>query len=198
MALIEYMQLLIQKSKHKRTKVKAAFVLLAAVMISTSALARDYKVELLVFRNLVESRANEPQDYTAPQAMTSNSETWLLEPTMLLEQAEVLNNSRDYELLYHYSWGQESLPFSQSASYRIAESQLSGWIRVYATQLLFTNIDIDFNGYRLQETRRLKLDERHFFDHPKFGLLLQVSRLEENVEDDGSLRNSGNELLPSR
>lgn len=32
--------------------------------------------------------------------------------------------------------------------------------------------------YRLQERRRLKLDELHYFDHPAFGALVQVSRIE--------------------
>ena len=31
---------------------------------------------------------------------------------------------------------------------------------------------------RLQETRRIKLNELHYFDHPLFGLIIQVSRLE--------------------
>ena len=39
-------------------------------------------------------------------------------------------------------------------------------------------------GYRMVEKRRLKLNERHYFDHPKFGLLVQVSRLEANEKQD--------------
>ena len=54
--------------------------------------------------------------------------------------------------------------------------------KVYATDLLFADINIDVNGYRLTEKRRLKLNEKHFFDHPKFGLLVQVSRLEAQAE----------------
>ena len=53
---------------------------------------------------------------------------------------------------------------------------------MYADQLLFTNIDLDYKGFRLKENRRLKLNEKHFFDHPKFGLLMQVSRLETETE----------------
>jgi hypothetical protein len=30
---------------------------------------------------------------------------------------------------------------------------------------------------RLQETRKIKLNEVHYFDHPLFGVILQVSRM---------------------
>ena len=55
---------------------------------------------------------------------------------------------------------------------------------MYADQLLFTNIDLDHNGFRMKEKRRLKLNEKHFFDHPKFGLIMQVSRLEPKKDTD--------------
>ena len=66
----------------------------------------------------------------------------------------------------------------------MVESDSHGYIKVYAEQLLFTNIDIDYKGFRLKENRRLKLNEQHFFDHPKFGLLMQVSRLEKPKVDE--------------
>ena len=33
---------------------------------------------------------------------------------------------------------------------------------------------------RLTESRRIKLNELHYFDHPLFGVIIQVSRLEIN------------------
>jgi len=146
-------------------------------MIGSKALAKDYKVEVLVFENLNASRATESHNYQEPRKMRSGSSVWSLKPSMLLEQAEALRKSPSYELKHHYSWGQESLRYSQSATYDIAEPGLHGAIKIYAEQLLFVNIDLDYDGYRMDEKRRLKLDEKHFFDHPKFGLLVQVSRL---------------------
>ena len=49
---------------------------------------------------------------------------------------------------------------------------------------MFANLDLDFNGYRMTEKRRLKLNEKHYFDHPKFGVLLRVSRLEDKAEEE--------------
>jgi len=40
--------------------------------------------------------------------------------------------------------------------------------------------------YRIQEDRIVKNGEIRYFDHPKFGVVAKVSRIEE-VEDDGTL-----------
>lgn len=158
-------------------------LLVMIVCINTSsAFAKDYKVEVLIFENKNEHSAYESNQYVAPEKIASESATWKIAPTMLNEQASIIRKSQDYRLLKHFSWGQESLPYSKSATFEVAQQQLNGWIKIYATHLLFANIDIDFNGYRMTEKRRLKLNEKHFFDHPKFGLLVQVSRLEKEPE----------------
>lgn len=163
------------------------------MLASSASLAKDYQVEVVIFENLAGSRAYEPHSYRAPEAMLSKSETWQVSASLLVDEAKAIQNSADYRLLHHYSWGQKSLPYSQSAAYQIAEQNIKGWFKIYATQLLFANIDIDFNGYRVNEKRRLKLNEKHFFDHPKFGILLQVSRLEEQETEKQET-----ELLNSR
>lgn len=149
---------------------------------SPSLYAKDYVVEVLIFENLTPGRAYEPHTYVAPEVMESEAETWILEPSLLIEEADAIKNSADYHLIDHLSWGQESLPYSRSAAYHAIGNKINGWFKIYATQLLFANIDLDFNGYRINEKRRLKLNEKHFFDHPKFGILIQVSRLEEEEE----------------
>ena len=63
------------------------------------------------------------------------------------------------------------------------EPSLKGWIKVYANSLLYVNLDLEMEGFRLTEKRRIKLDEKHFFDHPKFAVLMQVSRLEKPAEE---------------
>lgn len=146
--------------------------------------ARDYKVEIIVFENINGSVATEENDYTPPKRMKSGSKSWLLEPSLLTDQALKIEKSSDYQLKYHYAYGIESLPYQESANYTVIEQDIQGYIKVYADQLLFANIDLDFNGFRMNQKRRLKLNERHFFDHPKFGLLMQVSRLEKAVEEE--------------
>ena len=148
------------------------------LLVSCFSFAKEYKVEVLVFENTTPSFATESSQYVEPRESRSGSETWPLQPSMLLEEASRIQNSSNYQLVHHFSWGQKTLPYEKSANYSVAEQNARGFIKVYAEQLLFANIDLDFLGYRMIEKRRLKLNEKHFFDHPKFGLLMQVSRLE--------------------
>jgi len=152
-------------------------VLMLSAIIQV-AKAKDYKIEVIVFENLNQQVAHERYQYQEIEEITSDALAWQIEPGMLGEQLAALTKSPDYRVAYYYSWGQESLPISEAATVSFSEVDLSGWVRVYARQLLFANIDLDFNGYRMREKRRIKLDEQHYFDHPKFGILMQVSRLE--------------------
>jgi len=147
-------------------------------VIDSNAHAKDYMVEVLVFKNNNNSAATESHKYVAPKESRSASKTWVLEPTMLVDEAEKIKRSPNYTLMHHYSWGQKTLPFRTSANFRVVEQEINGWVKIYAEQLLFANIDLDYLGFRMNEKRRLKLNEKHFFDHPKFGLMVQVSRLQ--------------------
>ena len=166
------------------TALKLSAALITSAFITSNAIAKDYKVEVLVFENLNSSTATESHAYVAPKRMKTGSSAWSIPKTMLNGAAASIENSGEYVLRQHYSWGIESLPYEESANFNVVETDSHGYIKVYAEQLLFTNIDIDYKGFRLKENRRLKLNEKHFFDHPKFGLLMQVSRLEKPTEED--------------
>lgn len=168
-------------------KVNNLFSLLALILpltlMSTATHAKDYIVEAIIFENRLDSNITEPHSYQNPAKPRTGAKAWLLDKQLLLEQAAALEISPNYELKHHFAWGQESLPYRNSATYTVVEKDAKGYIKVYADQLLFANIDLDYKGFRLFEKRRLKLNEKHYFDHPKFGLLLQVSRLELAKED---------------
>lgn len=166
-----------KKIIHNLLRKTPLLILLLINLTISTAIARDYMVEVLIFENLDAHPAYESQHYIEPAELEPNADVWFLEPSMLMEEAQAIRNSADYKLLRHLSWGQESLPLSESAAFNVIETDINGWIKVYANQLLFANLDLDFNGYRMNEKRRLKLNEKHFFDHPKFGILMQVSRL---------------------
>ena len=158
---------------------------LAALLLAapTSGFAKDYQVEVVVFENLAEHQAFESYRYPEINEMKSNAEVWRVEPSLLLDDAKALDEADDYRVLHHFAWGQESLPLSEAASVQVTELNLKGWIKVYANQLLYVNLDLDYQGYRLTQKRRAKLNEKHFFDHPKYGVMVQVSRLEEEVDE---------------
>lgn len=185
------MLLLVQKMTIINSVIKKsvlATVLTTVMLLSSLApvYAKDYIVEVIIFENTSESSVTEPHAYQAPRKPKTNGSTWALDNQLLTEQADKISNSGGYILRHHFAWGQESLPYSKSTTYTVVENDTQGFIKVYADQLLFANIDIDFKGFRMVEKRRLKLNEKHFFDHPKFGLLLQVSRLEEDPDFNNS------------
>ena len=164
-------------SNHYRRITVCLFALVTALLSTQSALANEYKIEVLAFRHLDGAPATESHHYQPPKNLNSKAKTWYVEPSMLVKEARALRESPEYQVIHYYSWGQEALPSSQAAVYNIVETDLSGWVKVYAKNLLFANLDLDLNGYRMTENRRLKLDEENYFDHPKFGVLLRVSRL---------------------
>ncbi len=82
-------------------------------------------------------------------------------------------------------------------------SSLRGTVKIYENRLLFADVSLemdtgvspisgDYNTlgtpsfgipsgaphYRISVTRRIRLNETHYFDHPEFGALLRVSRSE--------------------
>ena len=170
---------------HAYTVILRSFLVLiiAACSATNFAFAKDYKVEVLIFENLQQQTALESYQYQQIEDISSKAELWSIEPSMLLNEVERLKASEDYQLLYYYSWAQQSLPVSESAAMNVLEEFMHGWIKIYAGHLLFINLDLDYKGYRLTEKRRIKLNEKHFFDHPKFGVLIQVSRHEAEEED---------------
>ncbi|GHA16945.1 hypothetical protein GCM10008090_28280 [Arenicella chitinivorans] len=153
------------------------------LLLPATTWSKDYKVEVLIFENNNPASATERHDYVAPEAMRSNSATWQIEPDMLVSDATAIDKASEYSLKHHLAWGQEALPYRSSATYTVLENDTKGYIKVYADDLLFVNLDLDYKGFRMEEKRRLKLNEKHFFDHPKFGVLLRVSRLEARDSD---------------
>ncbi len=57
-------------------------------------------------------------------------------------------------------------------------SPLTGGVAVQRSQYLFMFADVDWASgghvYGIRDKRRIKFGERHYFDHPAFGLIIQV------------------------
>ena len=70
-----------------KTKMFKQFSIVSVLILNSLALpavAKDYKVELLVFENQTQSQAFEANNYDRPASMVSRAETWKIPPTMLL------------------------------------------------------------------------------------------------------------------
>jgi hypothetical protein len=111
---------------------------------------------------------------------------------------EDLSNSTRYHLLTQLAWIQPAIDKNDAPVVTIGEQPtLSGQVRFYSKTLLFIELELRFTQpltniprttvpysaayyqtpvYIIRETRRLKLNEIHYFDHPRFGALVKVSR----------------------
>lgn len=115
----------------------------------------------------------------------------------------VLKSSAVYRVLHHVAWKQPKLLQSNAKKIRIKNfiGQVDGTVTVISGHLLHLDIDIAYfidpqsqnienflrsdgtdnitqNGHyaQMQEIRQIKLNELHYFDHPLFGVIIQVTR----------------------
>ncbi len=111
--------------------------------------------------------------------------------------AEIQASGR-YELLKRMAWVQAASSKSEAPTVSIESGNvLAGTLRFYEKQLLFIELDLRFNrpltsipgttvpysahvyrtpDFTIKQTRRVKINEIHYFDHPYFGALVKASR----------------------
>ena len=127
-----------------------------------------------------------------------------------------LRNSSSHEPVLHVGWRQPGLGDNRARSVYISDRpakplssdqelgalesldrpieipRIEGTIRVRTGRLLF--VTADFVNYtaqvptRIRERRRVKLKELHYFDHPLFGVIVQVTpyRFAQPEQEDGA------------
>ncbi len=153
----------------------SAFILFAMLAAAPAAFAKgNYHVEVIVFKQLGSSPGNRPPSFSD---VPSFSSTWQSKNVYLNTHANKMRRSGKYQILTHTAWGQKSASYNSSAAKRLTANGLSGYIKVFAKQLLITDVKLSFEGHTLSERRRLKLNEVHYFDNNGFGVLMRVSRL---------------------
>lgn len=109
-----------------------------------------------------------------------------------------------YKPLMHFGWTQRTLPEDESearplSSFATPPRGLDGDLTLYLSRFLHLNVELkldapgaagqSYNGeyseplrYLIAENRILRNGELRYFDHPKFGALAKIVRVEE--EDD--------------
>jgi len=101
-----------------------------------------------------------------------------------------LDRSPDYRPFFYKSWrlavksGRVSLPVHVS----VVNENLDGWVKVQRGNLLHVVTDLEYRSkdligtedliYRINEKRRVLLNEVHYLDHPYFGVVVKVSPVE--------------------
>lgn len=149
-------------------------IIFAGIAFSSNTYANgNYHVEVIIFKQPGSAPGNQTPNLTT---LPSFSSTWKSRNIYLNSAAAKIRNSGKYQILTHTAWGQKSASYKQSAAQKINTNGLNGFIKVFAKQLLFTDVKINFEGHTISERRRLKLNEVHYFDNQGLGVLMRVSR----------------------
>ncbi len=100
---------------------------------------------------------------------------------MLNPAYAALKRSRAYQPLLHLAWVQRVAANSISDAVRVQSDEVNGFIRIQRGSYLHLLADMEYKPgpviFHLKEKRRLKLNETHYLDHPKFGIIARVSPL---------------------
>ena len=181
---------------------------LQAGAASTTKPPDRYAVEVLIFQNYLdylegqELWTQDTVDKKLPgidQARDSGAQP---DPNSdLSKAAEALEAGGDYLILTHRRWEQEAEPRSTAKWMRVGnpnlfESDLIGTMRFYQGRYLHIELELLFRDrsvamvsstagvvalpqvYRISEHRRIRNLEVNYFDHPKFGALVQVTPIQ--------------------
>lgn len=157
-----------------------------------SALAKNYKVEVIVFQNLNAGDYEPSQTDGLWQDASYDSARDLryggeggFQPVSSLSLAGVrsqLDNSGGYRVLDHIAWQQPGLSESSAIPVRIqSPGVLDGTITVTLSRFLHVYTDMQYSGAGLSEPvqikahRRMRSRELHYIDHPLIGMIISIT-----------------------
>ena len=163
----------------------AACASLPSLAAEAPAGSARYLVEMLVFR---QPGTLPPPLPVAPLAIVTTipGRVELLPESawQLSGAGEALTRRGGYELLAHAAWA-AIVPANGRTTARLedllpAGTPLAGSIALQRSQYLFLGVEVDYQAapgatFGLREKRRIKFGERHYFDHPAFGVVAQVT-----------------------
>ncbi|HMN44818.1 MAG TPA: CsiV family protein [Povalibacter sp.] len=103
--------------------------------------------------------------------------------------ADQLKRSRGYQTLAHFGWTQPGFPRTEAHYMAIdskvgAGSGLTGRVALSRGRYLHLTLDLVLQPpgseerYVLRQTRRMRSNERHYIDHPKFGVIALITQSE--------------------
>lgn len=127
-----------------------------------------------------------PGAVAAAPPVATTTETFPALPTSRFKLSAIedtLRRSRNYQVMGHFGWTQPGFPRTE-AHYMSIDSLvtggLTGRVALSRGRYLHFTVDLvlnDSSGERflLQHTRRMRSNERHYIDHPKFGVIALVT-----------------------
>jgi hypothetical protein len=166
---------------------------------------RVYEIEVMVFQNIqnelegnelwVNERINlELKDIDKAIEVTALPR----EDSDLAKAREILDTDSSYRMLTHKQWIQNADPQSTARLVRLTseDGDLDGTFKFFMSRFLHVDLNLIFHqseskslfrgasddsemiAFQLRERRRIRSKEVQYFDHPKFGVLVQVKQVE--------------------
>ena len=172
-----------------------ALCLLGLLSFSKISFAEQwYHVELVVFEQLDSVSDEQAPVACVPSALFDpNTTNDMIQPAAnktLTGSASRLKKSPRYQVHYHQSWEQPIKTKANAKSIAINNSLINGRVRLHKGTYLFATVDLQLDRvtqtddwsevggqlrHYLKETRRVRRDKLHFFDHPHLGALLSLT-----------------------
>ena len=159
-----------------------------------------YDIEVLVFENRLPELAGDELVGKDPAELRKKALAEAVPPTASPAEnylqpvvAKLLEEDGHYRILAHAHWQQtlEPNPKTPVKPMRIAAAdpnELEGAVRFTMSRFLHLDVTMLFRQpapdgtvpvvYTINEQRRIKSQETHYFDHPRFGVLVRVLPLD--------------------
>lgn len=168
----------------------ATLFLLFPILAGSVAAPEAYAVEILVFEHrLPDLEGGELWTRMDTGIVEHPVDTVIPRVTSVTpgldEAAQALGKDARYRILTHARWVQnaESRDTARPVAVATAASkELDGIVRLYVSRFLHLELNLAFQPtdgpgllHRIDEQRRVKTQELHYFDHPKFGALVRVA-----------------------
>jgi hypothetical protein len=160
-------------------------------LVVQAASATQYDVEVIVFRNLAGGDDGEQLSAeTAGGGFARNPLQQGLENLpdsqfALNDVAGALRRSGTYQVLAHRLWRQDgydrrqAVPFLLHADGPGGSNVLDGSITLVRERYLYLVVDLNLgtpgSSDRLEESRRVRYGELHYFDSPRLGVIARVT-----------------------
>ena len=166
------------------------FVLTTLISTQTHADKRKFQIDILVFSQ--DTTTTEMIDAPATplswpkgliQLGQKSTKELSTSSSALLEAASILARKPQYSILKHISWTQTIASERSGKPVRIQGNGVNGFVQLKRGHNLHLTIGMEYsdqmtgNMLTISEQRRILFNQKHYFDHPKFGIIASVSPL---------------------
>jgi opacity protein-like surface antigen len=98
----------------------------------------------------------------------------------LTNEVAKLRANGNYQILTHIAWQQTASSWGTRAGFSLARlgsqaAGLTGMVYLERGTYLHLGVNLQYNSYRIDETRRVKFYEKQYYDHPMIGVLALIT-----------------------